>query len=73
MAWPAARRTLASRWKSSSATGLGVTRKVSIVTMAAFRRQMHEYMHRLEVAGMPERRERLGPQFKVMLEEALES
>ena len=40
--------------------------------MAAFRRQMNEYMHRLDVAGMPERRERVGPQLEVMLEEALE-
>jgi hypothetical protein len=42
------------------------------MTMAAFRRQMNEYMHRLEVAGMPERRERISPQFRVMLEEQLD-
>jgi hypothetical protein len=42
------------------------------MTMAAFRRQMNEYMHRLEVAGLGERRERIGPQFKVMLDEQLD-
>ncbi|MCH8162447.1 MAG: hypothetical protein IIB88_11220, partial [Chloroflexi bacterium] len=42
------------------------------MTMAAFRRQMKEYMHRLEVAGLPERKQRIGPQFKAMLEETLE-
>ena len=52
---------------------LGSTEEGQKLTMAAFRRQMNEYMHRLEVAGMPERRERIAPQFKVMLEEALES
>jgi hypothetical protein len=29
-------------------------------------------MHRLEVAGLGERRERIGPQFKVMLDEQLD-
>jgi hypothetical protein len=43
------------------------------MTYAAFRRQMNEYMHRLEVAGLAERRERIGPQFKMMLEEALDA
>ncbi len=52
---------------------LGSAEEGQKMTMAAFRRQMQEYMHRLEVAGMPERRERVGPQFKMMLEEALES
>ncbi len=42
------------------------------MTMAAFRRQMQEYMHRLKVAGLPERSQRVGPQFKMMLEEAIE-
>jgi hypothetical protein len=40
------------------------------MTMAAFNRQLKEYMHRLEVAGMPERKERLHPQLKMMLEQA---
>jgi hypothetical protein len=43
------------------------------MTMAAFRRQMHEYMHRLEVAGLGERKDRVGPGFRMMLEEVLEA
>ncbi|MDZ4278796.1 MAG: hypothetical protein U1B78_06635, partial [Dehalococcoidia bacterium] len=38
------------------------------MTQAAFRRQLHEYMHRLDVAGLTERRERVGPQLKLALE-----
>jgi hypothetical protein len=41
------------------------------MTMAAFRRQLNEYMHRLEVAGMPERKERIGPELKMALDAAL--
>jgi hypothetical protein len=40
------------------------------MTMAAFNRQLREYMHRLEVAGLPERRDRLHPQLKAALEMA---
>ena len=40
------------------------------MTMAAFARQLREYMHRLEVAGLPERRERIHPQLKATLEMA---
>ncbi|MGB2694635.1 MAG: ferritin-like domain-containing protein [Dehalococcoidia bacterium] len=40
------------------------------MTMAAFNRQLREYMHRLEVAGLPERRERIHPQLKMALEQA---
>jgi hypothetical protein len=43
------------------------------MTMAVFRRQLTEYMHRLEVAGLPERRERIHPQLKMLLDEALSS
>ena len=39
------------------------------MTMAAFRRQLNEYMHRLEVAGLPERKTRIHPQLKMMLDE----
>ena len=39
------------------------------MTMAAFNRQLKEYMHRLEVAGMPERIERIDPMLKAQLEE----
>jgi hypothetical protein len=49
---------------------LGSEEEGQKMTMAAFRRQMNEYMHRLEVAGLGERRERISPQFKMMLEEA---
>ena len=49
---------------------LGSPEEGQRMTMAAFRRQMQEYMHRLEVAGLSERRERVGPQMKMMLEEA---
>jgi hypothetical protein len=51
---------------------LGSEEEGQNMTMAAFRRQMNEYMHRLEVAGMPERRERVGPQFQMMLKAQLE-
>ena len=36
--------------------------------MAAFRRQLNEYMHRLEVAGMGERRYRLPPEIQAVLD-----
>ena len=39
------------------------------MTLAVFRRQMNEYMHRLEVAGMPERRQRMSPQIQMMLDD----
>ena len=39
------------------------------MTLAVFRRQMQEYMHRLEVAGMPERRDRIHPSLKMMLDD----
>ncbi len=51
---------------------LGGEHEGQLMTMAAFRRQMKEYMHRLDVAGLPERRQRIGPQFRMMLEEAIE-
>lgn len=35
--------------------------------MAVAKRRTNEYMHRLEVAGMPERRERMHPNFRVLL------
>jgi hypothetical protein len=38
------------------------------LAMAAFRRQLNEYMHRLEVAGMGERRYRLPLQIQAILE-----
>lgn len=40
------------------------------MTMAAFNRQLKEYMHRLAVAGLPERPQRIHPQLKLMLEQA---
>ena len=40
------------------------------MALAAFRRQLNEYMHRLEVAGMPERRYRLPQHIQAMLEPA---
>ncbi len=40
------------------------------MTMAAFNRQLREYMHRLEVAGMPERKQRIDPLLRMRLEEA---
>ncbi len=49
---------------------LGSEEEGQKMTMAAFRRQMNEYMHRLEVAGLGERRERISPSLKMMLEEA---
>jgi hypothetical protein len=52
---------------------LGSEEEGANMTMAAFRRQMNEYMHRLEVAGMGERRERISPQFKMMLDQALDA
>ncbi|MPZ24471.1 MAG: ferritin-like domain-containing protein [Dehalococcoidia bacterium] len=36
-------------------------------SMAVGKRRVNEYMHRLEVAGMPERRERMNPTFQMML------
>ena len=38
------------------------------MTLAAFRRQLNEYMHRLEVAGMGERRYRLPQSIQSILE-----
>jgi hypothetical protein len=38
--------------------------------LAVRRRQVNEYMHRLEVAGLPERRSRMSPQFAVFLSAA---
>ena len=38
------------------------------LALAAFRRQINEYMHRLEVAGMGERRYRMPQQIQAMLE-----
>ncbi|MCH8994400.1 MAG: ferritin-like domain-containing protein [Chloroflexi bacterium] len=40
------------------------------MTQTAFQRQLREYMHRLDVAGLGERRERVGPQLKMALEAA---
>ncbi|MEX2237157.1 MAG: ferritin-like domain-containing protein [Dehalococcoidia bacterium] len=37
-------------------------------SMAVGKRRVNEYMHRLEVAGMPERKERMNATFKMMLE-----
>ncbi|MEX2159999.1 MAG: ferritin-like domain-containing protein [Dehalococcoidia bacterium] len=51
---------------------LGSEEEGQNMTLAAFRRQMNEYMHRLEVAGLPERRERIAPQFQMMLKEQFE-
>jgi hypothetical protein len=50
---------------------LGSREEGERMTMAAFRRQLHEYMHRLEVAGLGERKERLGPELKMALEASL--
>ena len=50
---------------------LGSPEEGQNMTMAAFRRQMHEYMHRLEVAGLGERRDRVSGRMKMMLEEAI--
>jgi hypothetical protein len=36
--------------------------------LAVRRRQVNEYMHRLEVAGLPERRARMTQQFSVFLD-----
>ena len=52
---------------------LGSDEEGQNMTMVAFRRQMQEYMHRLDVAGLTDRRERISPQFKMMLEEALDA
>jgi hypothetical protein len=52
---------------------LGSQEEGEKMTIAAFRRQMNEYMHRLEVAGLGERRARISPQFQMMLEEALDA
>jgi len=51
---------------------LGSEEEGQNMTMAAFRRQMNEYMHRLDVAGLPERRERISPNFQMMLKDQLE-
>jgi len=52
---------------------LGSQQEGEQMTYAAFKRQMNEYMHRLDVAGLPERRDRIAPQFKMMLEEVLDA
>ena len=36
--------------------------------MAIRKRQINEYMHRLEVAGMGERRDRMNPMFRAFLD-----
>jgi hypothetical protein len=38
------------------------------LALAAFRRQLNEYMHRLEVAGMGERRYRLPLHIQAILD-----
>ncbi|MCH8065249.1 MAG: ferritin-like domain-containing protein [Chloroflexi bacterium] len=50
---------------------LGSDEEGQKMTLAAFSRQMREYMHRLDVAGLGERKERVGPQMKMMLEQAM--
>ncbi len=47
---------------------LGSQEEGGKLAMAAFRRQLNEYMHRLEVAGMGERRYRLPPQVQAVLD-----
>ncbi len=47
---------------------LGSQEEGGKLALAAFRRQLNEYMHRLEVAGMGERRYRLPIQIQAMLE-----
>ena len=47
---------------------LGSIEEGGNMALAAFRRQLNEYMHRLEVAGMGERRYRLPAQIQAILE-----
>jgi hypothetical protein len=47
---------------------LGSQEEGGRMALAAFRRQLNEYMHRLEVAGMGERRYRLPAQIQAILE-----
>jgi hypothetical protein len=47
---------------------LGSLEEGGKLALAAFRRQLNEYMHRLEVAGMGERRYRLPPMIQAILE-----
>ena len=47
---------------------LGSQEEGTKLALAAFRRQLNEYMHRLEVAGMGERRYRLPAQIQAVLE-----
>ncbi len=47
---------------------LGSQEEGGRLAMAAFRRQLNEYMHRLEVAGMGERRYRLPASLQAVLE-----
>ena len=47
---------------------LGNRKRVARLALAAFRRQLNEYMHRLEVAGMGERRYRLPASIQAVLE-----
>jgi hypothetical protein len=47
---------------------LGSQEEGGKLAMAAFRRQLNEYMHRLEVAGMGERRYRLPASLQAVLE-----
>lgn len=47
---------------------LGSPEEGGRMALAAFRRQLNEYMHRLEVAGMGERRYRLPAQIQALLE-----
>ena len=43
-------------------------KRAASMALAAFRRQLNEYMHRLEVAGMGERRYRLPAQIQAILD-----
>ena len=47
---------------------LGSAEEGGNMALAAFRRQLNEYMHRLEVAGMGERRYRLPAQIQAILD-----
>ncbi len=47
---------------------LGSDQEGGQMALAAFRRQLNEYMHRLEVAGMGERRYRLPAQIQAILD-----
>jgi hypothetical protein len=47
---------------------LGSQEEGTKLALAAFRRQINEYMHRLEVAGMGERRYRLPQHIQAILE-----